>query len=91
MNGRTDIALRLIIAAQLVAIGVVRAYFGAPHGKEPTKATATGRSEPAWLTAALPMIAVQHFGAILAYLANPSFLQWSTFEASEMIRCMGSP
>jgi protein-S-isoprenylcysteine O-methyltransferase Ste14 len=85
----TDIPLRLVITAQLLAMGVVRAYFGAPRRKEPAEASADDAREPALLTAALGMIALLHFGAILAYLVNPSLLRWSAFEASETIRRIG--
>jgi protein-S-isoprenylcysteine O-methyltransferase Ste14 len=35
------------------------------------------------------MIAVLNFGAIFAYLMNPSLVRWSAFEASEIIRWIG--
>jgi len=89
MISQTDIPVRIIIAAQLVAIGVVRAYFGAPRGKELAETSAGEGSEPVWLTAALAMIALLHFGAILAYLTNPSFLRWSAFEAEDLTRRIG--
>jgi len=80
-------SLRIVIFVQLLAIGIVRTYFGAPSRKEPA---ATDRAhEPAWLTGTLTVIAVLHFGAILAYLMNPALLRWSAFEASETIRWMG--
>jgi protein-S-isoprenylcysteine O-methyltransferase Ste14 len=84
-----DAPLRLIIGAQLVAIGVVRAYFGAPRDKENGEPSARGRSESAWLTGTLAMIALLHFGAILACLADPSLLLWSAFEVGEPIRWIG--
>lgn len=89
MIGRTDIPLRLIILLQLLAMGVVRAYFGAPGRKEPAGANPGDGSEPAWLTATLAMIALVHFGGILAYLTNPSLLRWSAFEAGEVVRWIG--
>jgi protein-S-isoprenylcysteine O-methyltransferase Ste14 len=89
MISGTDISLRLIILLQLLSMGVVRAYFSARSRKEPDKAKLGDRSEPAWLTAALAMIALVHFGAILTYLTNPSLLQWSTFEAGEVVRWIG--
>ena len=85
----TDISLRLVITAQLLATGVVRAYFGAPRRKGPPVASPDDAREPPWLTGALATIALLHLGAILAYLVNPSLLRWSTFEASEMIRWIG--
>lgn len=89
MIGRTDIPLRLIILLQLLAMGVVRAYFGAPGRKEPAGANPGDGSEPAWLTATLAMIALVHFGGILAYLTNQSLLRWSAFEAGEVVRWIG--
>lgn len=89
MIGRTDIPLRLAILFQLLAMGVVRAYFGAPGHNEPGEASPDDSSEPAWLTATLAMIALVHFGAILTYLTNPSLLQWSAFEAGEVVRWIG--
>ena len=41
------LALRLVIAAQFVAMGLVRTYFGARGGKDTSDASAHGRSEPA--------------------------------------------
>jgi protein-S-isoprenylcysteine O-methyltransferase Ste14 len=89
MIGRTDTPLRLTILLQLLAIGAVRAYFGALGHKEPGEANPGDGSEPAWLTATLAMIALVHFGAILAYLTNPSLLRWSAFEAGEVVRWIG--
>jgi hypothetical protein len=81
-----DILLRIVIAAQLLAMGAVRAYFGAPRRKEPAETSADIGTEPAWLTTMLVLIAVLHFGAIVAYLANPSLLEWSAFEAAALVR-----
>ncbi len=84
-----NIALRLVIAAQLLAMGVVRAYFGAPRRKQQADASQDDMREPAWLTATLGLIALLHFGAIVAYLLNPSLLRWSAFEAGNTVRWIG--
>jgi protein-S-isoprenylcysteine O-methyltransferase Ste14 len=85
-----DISLRLVIIAQLLAMGVVRAYFGAPRRKEAAaEAKAGAVSEPLWLIGTVALIALLNFGAIFAYLVNPSLLRWSAFEASEMFRGIG--
>lgn len=89
MTGRVDILSRLVILLQLLSMGVVRAYFSARNRKESDKAKSDDRSEPAWLTAALAIIALVHFGAILTYLTNPSLLHWSAFAASEVVRWIG--
>ena len=89
MISRTDISARLIIFLQLLSMGVVRVYLSARSRKESEKTKPGERSEPAWLTATLAMIALLHFAAILTYLANPSLLQWSTFETDEVVRWIG--
>jgi protein-S-isoprenylcysteine O-methyltransferase Ste14 len=89
MIGVTDIPLRLGIAAQLVAIGLVRAYFGAPGGKETRVTGGRGRSESTWLSSTLGVLAVLHFGAILGYLVNPSLLRWSAFDVGNSMRWAG--
>jgi len=84
-----DTSIRIVIAAQLIALAVVRAYYGAPGAKQSEPMSTAQRSEPAWLTAVLAMIAVLHFGAVLLYLANPWFLQWSAFGATTITRWLG--
>jgi protein-S-isoprenylcysteine O-methyltransferase Ste14 len=74
---------------QLIAMGVVRARFGAPRRTEPVQPGQGEGAEPAWLTATLAMVALLHFGAVLAYLTNPSFLRWSAFEAGRLVRWLG--
>jgi protein-S-isoprenylcysteine O-methyltransferase Ste14 len=83
------IAFRLIIVVQLLAMGVVRAYFGAPRAEQPPDAPAARRAESRWLTVTLGVIALLHFGAILAYLANPRLLRWSGFEVAVPVRWLG--
>jgi protein-S-isoprenylcysteine O-methyltransferase Ste14 len=86
----TDAPLRVVIIVQLLVMGIVRAYFGAPRRREPAEASPRDAGEPALLTSTLAMIAVLNFGAIFAYLMNPSLVRWSAFEASEIIRCTGT-
>jgi len=83
MNTGYDIWFRLIIGAQLIAMGVVRAYFGAPRAGKSAQAS---RAESAWLTATLGVVALLHYGAILAYLAYPPMLRWSALEVGAPIR-----
>jgi protein-S-isoprenylcysteine O-methyltransferase Ste14 len=89
MTIQADIPVRIIIAAQLITIAAVRSYFGAPRAKESAATSNAQRSEPAWLTTILAMIAVLHFGAVLAYLISPSFLQWSAFGSATVTRWIG--
>lgn len=83
------IAFRLIMVVQLLAMGVVRAYFGAPPGEMPAEVTAARRAESRWLTVTLGVTALLHFGAILAYLANPPLLGWGAFEVAVPVRWLG--
>jgi len=83
----TDIPLRFIITAQLLAMGTVRAYYGAPRPKE--RAQSRDAREPLWLTCTIGVFALLNFGAIFAYLVNPSLLRWSAFKASDMTRWLG--
>ncbi len=87
----TDTPLRVVILVQLLAMGIVRAYFGAPGRREPAEASPRDAGEPALLTSTLAVIAVLNFGAIFVYLMSPSLLRCSTFEASEMIRWTCAP
>jgi protein-S-isoprenylcysteine O-methyltransferase Ste14 len=87
MINSMDTPIRIVILAQLLVIGIVRVYFGAPRRKEPDAADHTG--EPAWLTTTLVVIAVLHFGAIVAYLASPSLMRWSSFEVHGTVRLIG--
>jgi protein-S-isoprenylcysteine O-methyltransferase Ste14 len=86
MITRYDISFRLIIAAELLAMGLVRGYFGAPRGKESAEARAGNRAESAWLTATVGVLGLLQLLAVSVYLANPSFLEWSAFEVAEPIR-----
>jgi len=83
------IAFRLIIVTQLLAMGTVRAYFGASRAEKPAEAPVTRRAESRWFTVTLGVIALLHFGAIVAYLANPPLLGWSAFEVAVPIRWLG--
>jgi hypothetical protein len=82
MIAHHDIPFRLIIAAQMMAMGIVRAYFGAPRGEDCGEASAAPRTEPAWLTATLGVLALLHFGAIFAFLVDPPLLRWSVFKVA---------
>ncbi|HYA35787.1 MAG TPA: isoprenylcysteine carboxylmethyltransferase family protein [Candidatus Binataceae bacterium] len=83
---KENIAFRLIIAAQLIAMGVVRAYFGAPRGEESAEPGQTAHGESAWLTATLGILAILHFGAVFLYLVHPPLLRWSALEIAAPIR-----
>jgi protein-S-isoprenylcysteine O-methyltransferase Ste14 len=83
-----DPLFRLIVAVQLLAMGGVRAYFGAPGAKS-RETSSTPRAESTWLTTFLGLIALLHFGAIFAYLANPTLLRWSAFDVGAPIRWLG--
>jgi protein-S-isoprenylcysteine O-methyltransferase Ste14 len=80
---------RLLIAAQLLTMGAVRAHFGAPRSEERAQESRPLPGEPKWLTATLASITFLHFGAILAYLAHPPLLAWSAFEVSVPARWIG--
>jgi hypothetical protein len=67
--------LRVVIIVQLLVMGIVRAYFGAPGRRDPAEASPRDASEPTLLTSTLATIAVPNFGAIFAYLMNPSHLR----------------
>jgi hypothetical protein len=44
----TDARLRVVIIVQLLAMGIVRAYFGAPRRREPAEASPRDAGEPAF-------------------------------------------
>lgn len=81
-----DVLFRLIVAVQLLAMGSVRVYFGAPGVQKSLETDPAPRAESAWLTIVLGLVALLHFGTILAYLANPALLRWSSFEVGAPIR-----
>jgi protein-S-isoprenylcysteine O-methyltransferase Ste14 len=84
-----DLTFRLIIVAQFLAMGVVRAYFGAPRVQDSAQATAPRLAESPWLTLTLGVIALLHFGAIFGYLANPRLLRSGAFEVAIATRWVG--
>ena len=84
-----NLPIRFVIALELLAMGMVRVHFGAPRRKQAVEGNQAESREPAWLTGTLGVIALLHFGAIGAYLVNPSFLQWSAFEAAAIVRWIG--
>jgi len=86
MIGSDEIPFRMIIAAQLMTMAWVRAYFGAPRGEQSGEASATRRAESGWLTTTLGILALLNFGAIFAYLVNPKLLRWSAFLVPAPIR-----
>jgi len=81
-----NIAFRLIIAAQLIAMGVVRAYFGAPRGDADAGARQTPYAESVLLTSALGILAALTFGAVFIYLVYPPLLRWSALEIAAPVR-----
>jgi protein-S-isoprenylcysteine O-methyltransferase Ste14 len=83
-----DIPFRLIIIGQFVAMGMVRAYFGAPRS-EVAQGTQARHVESPWLAVTLSVTALLHFGAILTYLASPPLLGWSLFEVAVPIQWIG--
>jgi protein-S-isoprenylcysteine O-methyltransferase Ste14 len=87
--GHDDIAVRLIIAAQLLALCAVRGYFGAPPAATSAERPPKRRAEPLLLTLTLGIIAVLHFGAMFAYLLHPPLLRWSSFESAARFRWLG--
>jgi len=89
MFGYGESLFRLIIGVQLAAMGGVRAYYSAPRSKQGDEPGSRPRGESPWLTATLGILALLHFGGVFVYLANPSFLAWSTFEAAEPIQRIG--
>lgn len=85
----TGAVFRLIAASELLAMGAVRAYFGAPRGPSAPAADPPSRAEPGWLTGTLASLAVVHFGAIVTYLADPALLLWSAFDPGAWLRWLG--
>ena len=84
-----DLWFRGILAAQLLAMAGVRAFFGAPGARESLRTSPAPRAESTWLTTLLGLIALLHFGGIVAYLADPALLRSSAFEAGAAIRWLG--
>ena len=64
MIAQTDIPFRLITAAELLAMSVVRACYSAPRGKQPAQASSSRSAEPARLMGTLAVLTLLHFGAI---------------------------
>jgi protein-S-isoprenylcysteine O-methyltransferase Ste14 len=89
MIAHADVTFRLIVAAQLLALGAVRAHFGAPSAEASTETAPNRRAESMWLTAILGALALLLFGSVIAYLANPLLLRWSAFEVAVPIRWIG--
>ncbi len=89
MIGDSDTAFRLIIAAELVAMGGVRDYYFFFRSKESICERLRGAVEASWLTAAMGALALLHFGAVFVYIARPSALGWSAFNLAAPIRWAG--
>ena len=81
-----NVLFRLVVAAQFLAMGAVRVYFGAPGTKKSLSRGREPRAESGWLTTILGLVSLLHFGAIFTYLANPTLLRWSAFEVGAPIR-----
>ena len=86
MIGDNDTPFRLIVAAELAAMVSVRAYYSFFRGGGAIGERLRGRPEAIWLTTTLGMLALLHFGAVLAYIAWPSVLAWSVVRVAEPIR-----
>jgi len=84
-----DTSFRLIIAAELLAMVVVRDYYFLFRSKESVVERMRGSVERGWLTATLVTLALFHFGAVIVYVARPSALAWSAFQVRESIRWCG--
>jgi protein-S-isoprenylcysteine O-methyltransferase Ste14 len=86
MIGDNDTPFRLIVAAELVALVGVRAYYSFFRSREPIGERLHGGPEVMWLTATLGILVLLHFGAVLVYIAWPSVLAWSVLSIGEPIR-----
>jgi len=80
------IAFRLIIAAELAAMAGVRSYYSFFQGRGAAHQRLPGGSEAISFTTALVILALLHFGAVLAYVAWPPMLAWSMLRVAEWIR-----
>lgn len=71
-------------------MGGVRAYYSLSRTARHAQNGSPGRAESAWLTATLGTLAVLEFGSVVLYLASPSLMEWSAFDAAAPIRWMGA-
>jgi protein-S-isoprenylcysteine O-methyltransferase Ste14 len=88
MTGDRDILLRLIVAAEVVAMVSVRAYYSFLRRGGTFQALLRG-PEGISLTMTLAILALLHLGAVLAYIVWPSVLVWSGVALAEPIRWAG--
>jgi protein-S-isoprenylcysteine O-methyltransferase Ste14 len=86
VSGNSDALFRLIVAAELAAIVGVRAWYSFFNVGEAVRDRSRGGAEAAWFTTGLAVLALLHFGAVLAYIAWPPILAWSTIPVAEPIR-----
>ncbi len=86
MFANDELRFRLIIAAQLLAMGAVRAYYSGFRREETSQTSSVRRAESAWLSALLAMLAILHFGTVFVYLGNPRLVDWCAFAIADPIR-----
>jgi len=89
MISDSDIPFRLIVAAELIAMVMVRDYHLFFRSRESIRDHFRRSQEPTLLTAALGALALVHFGALIIFIANPASLNWSAFEAPQPVRWAG--
>jgi protein-S-isoprenylcysteine O-methyltransferase Ste14 len=88
MTGDSDIVFRLIVAAELLVLFGVRAYYSFLRSTG-TERASRGGPESILLTVTLAILALLHFGALLAYIVWPSVLAWSAVAVAEPLRWAG--
>lgn len=88
MTSSSDIVFRLIVAAELLALFSVRAYYSFLRRAGTIRALRRG-PEAISLTTTLAILALLHFGAVLAYVLWPSVLAWGAVAVAEPIRWAG--
>jgi len=88
VTGSYDIVFRLIVAAELLALFSVRAYYSFLCCGGTVQALRRGL-EAISLTTTLAILALLHFGAVVAYIVWPSVLAWSALAVAEPIRWAG--
>lgn len=86
MIGDNDTPFRLILAAEFAAIVSVRSYYSFFRARKAVRERLPGSPEALWLTMMLGLLALLHFGAVLAYIARPSVLAWSVVQVAKPIR-----
>jgi hypothetical protein len=86
VTGGTDTPFRLIVAAEIVAIGGLGDYYFFFRSRESIRERLRGTAEASWLTAAMGALAILHFGAVLLFIAMPVALAWSVFPVAGPMR-----